>query len=76
MIYKSTEDSHVKMNLVYTLFSVYKYRLLLLEKFIEILRSLERKQCSVQSGQKHWYLMSIEVFIALIFLVINTLQFI
>jgi len=65
---RSTGDSHVKTNLVHTLYCVQKYGLLPLEKFVEMLRPSEKKRCvAVQPGRKHWYSMPIEVFMAFVF---------
>lgn len=71
---RSTEHSHVKTNLVHTLFRVQKYGLLPLERFIEMLRPLERRRCVAQPGKKQWSSMPIEVFTAFVFRVRHALH--
>jgi len=44
----STEGSHVKTNLVYTLYWVQKYGLLPMAKFEEMMRPSEKKRCTIQ----------------------------
>jgi len=69
------KDSHVKTNLVHTLYRVQKYGLLPLEKFVEMLRPSKKKRCIVELGRKHWYSMPIEVFMAFVFRVKSTIDF-
>jgi len=67
----ATEGSHVKTNLVHTLYRVQKYGLQPLEKFVEMLRPSERKQCVVQPEKRFWYSMPMDVFTAFVFRVSN-----
>jgi hypothetical protein len=60
--FRSTEDSHVKTNLVHTLYRVQKYGKMEIKKIFEMLRPSERKQCMYQVGRKTWYSMPAEVF--------------
>ena len=64
---RSTEDSHVKTNLVHTLYRVQKYGLLPMDRFNEMLRPSEVKRCGAQKMKKTWYSMPAEVFTSFVF---------
>ena len=66
MCTRQTENSHVKTNLVHTLYWVQKYGVLELEKFKELLSPEEERVCLVNS-RKSWYSMPLEVFTLFIF---------
>ena len=66
MCTRQTDNSHVKTNLVHTLYQVQKYRNLELEKFKELLSSEEERACLANS-RKSWYSMPLEVFTSFIF---------
>ena len=68
-VYRQTENSHVKTNLVHTLYLVQKYGVLDLEKFKELLSPEEVKACLANS-RKMWYSMPLEVFTSFIFKVL------
>jgi len=56
---RSTEGSHVKTNLVHTLYRMQKYRLQPLDKFVEMLRPSERNIVMPSQGRGigtlcHW----------------------
>jgi len=57
----------VKTNLVHTLHQVQKYRLLSLQKFIEMLRPSELKKCMAPTNRKTKYSMPADVFTAFMF---------
>ena len=64
---RSTEDSHVKTNLVHTLYRVQKYGLLPIERFQEMLRPSELRMCGAQKARKTWYSMPLQVFTSFVF---------
>jgi hypothetical protein len=64
---RSTEGSHVKTNLVHTLYRVQKYGLLPIERFNEMLRPSELKRCWAPKTKKTWYSMPLEVFTTFLF---------
>ncbi len=64
---RSTEESHVKTNLVHTLYRVQKYGLLPIERFNEMLRPSELKRCGAPKTRKTWYTMPLEVFTTFLF---------
>ena len=66
MCTRQTENSHVKTNLVHTLYRVQKYGVLELEKFKELLSPEEERACLANS-RKSWYSMPLEVFTSFIF---------
>ena len=66
MIARQKEKSHVKTNLVHTLYRVQKYGNLELEKFKELL-SLEEERACLANSRKSWYSMPLEVFTSFIF---------
>ena len=66
MCTRQTENSHVKTNLVHTLYWVQKYGVLELEKFKELLSPEEERACLANS-RKSWYSMPLEVFTTFIF---------
>ena len=66
MCSRQTENSHVKTNLVHTLYWVQKYGVLELEKFEELLSPEEERTCLANS-KKSWYSMPLEVFTSFIF---------
>ena len=66
MIARQTENSHVKTNLVHTLYRVQKYGVFELEKFKELLSPEEERACLANS-RKSWYSMPLEVFTSFIF---------
>ena len=71
MCTRQTENSHVKTNLVHTLYRVQKYRVqkygvLELEKFKELFSPEEERACLANS-RKSWYSMPLEVFTSFIF---------
>ena len=63
---KHTENSHIKTNLVHTLYRVQKYGLMEVDKFQELLSADEVKACQ-QHARKTWYKMPLEVFTSFIF---------
>ena len=63
---KHTENSHIKTNLVHTLYRVQKYGLMEVDKFQELLSANEVKACQ-QQACKIWYKMPLEVFTSFIF---------
>ena len=66
MCTRQTENSHVKTNLVHTLYRVQKYGVFELEKFKELLSPEEERACLANS-RKSWYSMPLEVFTSFIF---------
>ena len=66
MCTRQTENSHVKTNLVHTLYWVQKYEDLKLEKFKELLSPKEERVCLANS-RKSWHSMPLEVFTSFIF---------
>ena len=66
MIARQTENSHMKTNLVHTLYRVQKYGVFELEKFKELLSPEEERACLANS-RKSWYSMPLEVFTSFIF---------
>ena len=66
MCTRQTENSHVKTNLIHTLYRVQKYGVLELEKFKELLSPEEERACLANS-RKSWYSMPLEVFTTFIF---------
>ena len=67
ILIRSTEDSHVKTNLVHTLYRVQKYGLLPIERFKEMLRPSELRMCGAQKARKTWYSMPLQVFTSFVF---------
>ena len=66
MCTRQTKNSHVKTNLVHTLYWVQKYGVLELEKFKELL-SPEEERAYLANSRKSWYSMPLEVFTSFIF---------
>jgi len=66
---RCTENSHVKMNLVHTLYCVRKYGSMPIDKFNKILSAEEMQTCK-QNPRKTWYSMPLEVFTTFIYQVI------
>ena len=64
---RSVEDSHVKTNLVHTLYQVQKFGTMEIEKFADLLKPGERKRCLQNRVSKKWYTISQEVFTSFIF---------
>ena len=65
---RHTEDSHVKTNIVHTLFRVQKYGLMPLEQFHDILTPAEIKRCKKsQNAKKTWYSLNLHVFTRFIY---------
>ena len=67
ILIRSTKDSHVKTNLVHTLYRVQKYGLLYIERFKEMLRPLELRMCGAHKARKTWYSMPLQVFTSFVF---------
>ena len=67
ILIKSTEDSHVKTNLVHMLYKVQKYGLLPIERFKEMLRPSELQLCGAHKARKTWYSMPLQVFTSFVF---------
>ena len=67
ILIRSTKDSHVKTNLVHTLYRVQKYGLLPIEQFKEMLRPSELRMCGAQKARKTWYSMPLQVFTSFVF---------
>ena len=63
---RQTENSHVKTNLVHTLYRVKKYGVMDIDKFQELLTPEELKSCQ-QYNRKSWYSIPLEVFTSFIF---------
>jgi len=63
---RHTEDSHVKTNLVHTLFRVRKYGLMPLDKFSEVLSPSDIRRCK-QIQKKTWYTLPLNIFTSFIF---------
>ena len=66
---RSVEDSHVKTNLVHTLYQVQKFGTMEIEKFADLLKPGEKKWCLANKDSKKWYSIPQEVFTSFIFLV-------
>ena len=64
---RSVEDSHVKKNLVHTLYQVQKFGTMEIEKFADLLKPGEKKRCLLNKVSKKWYSISQEVFTSFIF---------
>ena len=64
---RSVEDSHMKTNLVHTLYQVQKFGTMELEKFADLLKPREKKRCLANKDSKKWYSISQEVFMSFIF---------
>ena len=69
---RHTEDSHVKTNIVHTLFRVRKYGLMSLDQFRDILSPGDFKRCK-KSQKKTWYSLPLNVFTNFTFQVISSL---
>ena len=64
---RSVEDSHVKTNLVHTLYQVQKFGTMEIEKFAGLLKPGEMKRCLQNRVSKKWYTIPQEVFTSFIF---------
>ena len=59
--YRQTEDSHVKTNIVHTMFRVQKFGLMSFDMFKDILSHVDLKSCK-KLRAKTWYSLSLNVF--------------
>jgi hypothetical protein len=59
--FRHTEDSHVKTNIVHTLFRVQKYGLMSIDQFTDILSPDDLKRCK-KTQKKTWYSLPLNVF--------------
>ena len=73
--FRQTEDSHVKTNIVHTLFRVQKYGLMTIDQFKDILSPADLNRCK-KSQKKTWYSLPLHVFTNFTFQVIYLLDFI
>ena len=64
---RSIEDSHVKTNLVHTLYQVQKFGTMEIERFANLLKPGEKKRCLQNRVSKKWYTIPQEVFTSFIF---------
>ena len=65
---RHTEDSHVKTNIIHTLFRVQKYGLMPLKQYQDILTPSNIKRCKKsQNTKKTWYSLNLHVFTNFIF---------
>ena len=72
--FRHTEDSHVKTNIVHTLFRIRKYGLMSIDQFRDLLSPADIDRCK-KSQKKTWYSLSLNVFTNFIFQVIYTFYF-
>ena len=73
--FRHTEDSHVKTNIVHTLFRVQKYGLMSIDQFTDILSPADLKRCK-KSQKKTWYSLPLPMFTNFTFQVIFYFDFI
>jgi hypothetical protein len=71
--FRHTEDSHMKTNIVHTLFKVQKYGLMLIDQFKDILSPADFRRC--KKSQKTWYSLPLHVFTNFTFQVIYLFDF-
>ena len=64
---RSVEDSHIKKNLVHILYQVQKFGTMEIERFADLLKPGEKKQCLQNRVSKKWYTIPEEVFTSFIF---------
>jgi hypothetical protein len=70
--YKSTENSHVKTNMVHTLHRIKATGMQPLESFKEMLTKEEYSKCQTNPMRtKTWYQLTSEVFVSFLFQVSN-----
>ena len=67
--FRYTEDSHMKTNIVHTMFRVHKYGLISIDQIRDMLTPADLNRCK-KSYKKMWYSLPLNVFTNITFKVI------